>query len=622
MKKMGSFRKQILATAFLSLWASQAFGQNCRADYVVTSDNKVLVKTVYNNEDQKTVIVSIDGTKKEIAPGSSWPCNMICDKTVNADIKGEGGRTILNASNILAKEGKKAEEATRPSAEPVSEQKAEAKAESNSNTSSARSAAPQGNTTASTTATNSDGSHEAVVDDAAWAELADTMRVARAATDGNAETDSFSSKMLSDPLLRNIAISVVALILLIIGFVVIARRKRDAARPTVIPGESSSGSNQSNPSGVEVRGKTTAILKPQSLDDVKDNPAYMPIECSDFCDDSAVRRIYIKNTCVKDIYNMYADDLRNPDNPNEDGCMVLGRWVLDKASGEYCVSLEEIVKPGDDAVFKEYELNFGGKIKMKVSTRLRKLRAESNLQYDMTCWVHSHPGLGVFFSNADSGVHSQLKHPTHPKFLTAIVIDILTPNQELGIFTFKHDMTINSKPELKRMYSLEEMYQWAVESDRCSFKREDHYNLMTSAKHNMAACHGCWLSNGAIIDMCQMVDDRPTGIAGWAYGYDSSDGDVTEWAVKGVSTTRPEAGRQSVKDGEVLAPFIVGTHRSIPTIRKAIGEATGLHFVLFYSTTDGVLTAIPVVDGQLVADENNFGEETLEELKIWTRRKR
>ena len=81
-----------------------------------------------------------------------------------------------------------------------------------------------------------------------------------------------------------------------------------------------------------------------------DNKAYLKIECADFCNDSAVRRMYIKNTCIKDIYNMYADDLRNPDNPKEDGCMVLGRWVHDDHTNEYYVSLEEIVRPGDDAV--------------------------------------------------------------------------------------------------------------------------------------------------------------------------------------------------------------------------------------------------------------------------------
>ena len=56
--------------------------------------------------------------------------------------------------------------------------------------------------------------------------------------------------------------------------------------------------------------------------------------------------------------------------------MVLGRWVHDPESNEYYVSLEEIVLPGDDAVFEEYALNFGGKIKLKVLEQLRKLRRE------------------------------------------------------------------------------------------------------------------------------------------------------------------------------------------------------------------------------------------------------
>ena len=103
--------------------------------------------------------------------------------------------------------------------------------------------------------------------------------------------------------------------------------------------------------------------------------------------------MYIKNTCIIDIYNMYAEDLRNPDNPKEDGCMVLGRWVHDEQCDEYAVSLEEVVFPGDDAVFAEYELDFGGKIKVKVNEKLRKLRRETGLQYDLTCWVHSHPSL-------------------------------------------------------------------------------------------------------------------------------------------------------------------------------------------------------------------------------------
>ena len=227
------------------------------------------------------------------------------------------------------------------------------------------------------------------------------------------------------------------------------RGPKPGYRAPITPGQQVSADGN-----IVVRRKTATILKKQSLEDVIDNPNYLQVDAVDFTYESAVRRMYIKNQCIIDIYNMYAEDLRNPQSPKEDGCMVLGRWVHDTENNEYYVSLEQIVMPGDDAVFEEYALNFGGKIKLKVLEELRRLRRETNLQYDLTCWVHSHPGLGVFFSNSDTSVQDQLKHPQHPLFLTAIVVDILTPMQDTGIFTYRRDMNINSKSELKKMYSL------------------------------------------------------------------------------------------------------------------------------------------------------------------------
>lgn len=443
-------------------------------------------------------------------------------------------------------------------------------------------------------------------------EREDAINVLEEAITGGSVTALFDKIIGDKSMLMNIGIAVLVLVILLV--IVLKVRQRKAAKtPTVIPIDATQQNAQAD---IVVRRKTTSILKKQSLEDVHDNSAYLKIDCADFCEDSAVRRIYLKNTCIKDIYNMYAEDLRNPENPNEDGCMVLGRWVHDAEADEYYVSLEEIVKPGDDAVFKEYELNFGGKIKLKVSEKLRKLRKETNLQYDMTCWVHSHPGLGVFFSNADSGVQMQLKHPTHPKFLTAIVIDILTPDQELGIFTFKHDMSINSKPELKKMYSLEEMYKWAVSSDRNSFKAEDYYNLMLASKERIDSCYGVQLSNGAIIDMCQMEAEQQSGLVGWVQGYNCKKGSRNDFVAKSVSK------EEAIPDNDVLGCFMIGSHRSLPTIRKAITNSDKIQFVLFYSTSDKMLTAIPIVDGQLSVEENYYGEEKLEELKIWTRRKR
>lgn len=408
-------------------------------------------------------------------------------------------------------------------------------------------------------------------------------------------------------------VGVVAILLILV--VLLARSGKNKRKKTWVERAPDTSSNPS--STIIVRRKTTSILRKQSLEDVIGNGAYFQIDCKEFCEDSAVRKIYIKNACIKDMYNMYAEDLRNPNNPKEDGCMVLGRWVRDGETDEYYVSLEHIVKPGDDAMLGEYELNFGGKIKLKVTEKLRRLRRETNLQYDLTCWVHSHPGLGVFFSNSDNNVQSQLKSPSHPNFLTAIVVDILTPNQEMGIFTFKHDATMNSKADLKKLYSLEELYQWAVESDRSSFKPEDYYNTLSKAISIADNCSGIGLSNGAIIDMGLLVAEQMMGFVGKVYGYVVNSGLEKVFVV--TSVVKPT----NIPDNDFIGSFVIATHCSIPSIRKAIAAEIGkVKFVLVYTTTDGLLTTIPVLNGDLCVDEKYYGEQKLEDLKVWTRRKR
>lgn len=411
----------------------------------------------------------------------------------------------------------------------------------------------------------------------------------------------------------SIVVIVLIVIILIVCLTILSRKKKIKCEE---PMSQVSSTNDATPA-IVVRKTATSILKKQCLDDVINNKSYYKIESVDFCEDSAVRRIYIKNTCIKDIYNMYAEDLRNPNNPKEDGCMILGRWIYDEQANEYSVSLEESVHPGDDAVFQEYELNFGGKIKLRVAERLRKLRKESNLQYDLTCWVHSHPGLGVFFSNSDSSVQMQLKHPTHPNFLTAIVVDILTPEQEFGIFTFKRDSSINSRNDLKKMYSLEELYKWAFESERNSYKPEDHYNVLSKAKDLCEECQKIMLSNGAIIDISAIVMKQNSGLEGLIYGYKAKNTLKNEFVVCSVENN------EQVTENELLGCLIIGTHCSIPSIKKAIVDYTNkIKFVMFYSLKEEIITIIPITNNELCMEEKYYSEEKLNDLKIWTRRKR
>lgn len=415
---------------------------------------------------------------------------------------------------------------------------------------------------------------------------------------------------------RLICIGAVLLVLIVILVIWFVKANKKSKKNTTVRTARSTAPAEAS-AAIVVRRRTTSILRKQSLEDVINNEAYLKIDCADFCTNSAVRRIYLKNTCIKAIYNMYAEDLRKSDNPKENGCMVLGRWVRDDETKEYYVSLEEVVLPGDDAVFSEYELNFGGKIKVKVTEKLRKLRRDTNLQYDLTCWVHSHPGLGVFFSSSDNNVQMQLKHLVHPNFLTAIVVDILTPQQEMGIFTFKKDGTVNAKSDLTKMFSLEELYKWAVESDRNSFKPENHYNTLADSKLRIDKCYGIELSNGAIVDMGMLAMNESLGFVGMVHGYSTQIGLRTEHVAVTVNK------EQTMSDQELMGCMVFASHCSIPSVRKIIAPyLEKIKFVLVFTANDGLLTSIPVVDGDLCADQDYYGEQQLEELKIWTRRKR
>lgn len=429
---------------------------------------------------------------------------------------------------------------------------------------------------------------------------------------------SESENPLMDNLVNYIIVGVIVLVLLIWMFFAIIKKQKKSkskAQKAVTVATAPAG-DDGNPT-IIVRRRTTSILKKQNIDDVINDPAYLAIHTSDFTSDSAVRTIYVKNTCIKEVYNMYATDLRNSDNPKEDGCMVLGRWVFDPDSRTYDVTLEYVIFPGDDAVFKEYELNFGGKIKLRVADRLRKLRRETGLQYDLTCWIHSHPGLGVFFSNSDDNVQMQLKHASHPNFLVAFVVDILTSDQEMGIFTFRRDGSMNSKNDIHKMYSLEEMFKWALKSVKNSFSPDSYYNILGGAALKTSSCKGIELNNNAIIDLTQIVLDPIVGIAGWAIGTPIETNHGMEYAVSSIAgvSDRPKAG--------VMGAVVCTTVFNVDEVKRFLGaECAGMHFVMAYSSVSQTVTTIPVENGRMLTDSQFFGVEKIDDLKIWTRRKR
>lgn len=413
-----------------------------------------------------------------------------------------------------------------------------------------------------------------------------------------------------------IGCAIIIVCLVVIVFSVLFRKKKSKAKNTLSNQPVVTHSTDDN-AGLEIRHVTTAVLRKQSLEDVANNVNYLVVEGKEFSDNTAIGKMYIKNECIKGIHDMYAEDIRKSENPNENGCMVLGRWVYNSEQDKYDVSLEELMYPGDDAVFSQYEIHFGGKIKMKIFERLKKLRQETDLQYDVTCWVHSHPNLGVFFSNSDCNVQTQLKHPTHPNFLTAIVVDILTPTQELGIFTFQQDGSINSKVELKRLYSLKEWYNWATGNENSLLNHEDYYDTLSAAQNHYALCKAIYISDKTITDIYEVAvnNDETMRLI------DGSSRQIVNGESEFVADKLSDASIATDKDN--VGAFVVDLYCSIPSVRKMVADYLDeIKFVLVYSTSNKKLTSIPIVNNDLCEEISCYGEQELEDLILWTKRKR
>lgn len=166
------------------------------------------------------------------------------------------------------------------------------------------------------------------------------------------------------------------------------------------------------------------------------------------------------------------------------------------------------------------------------------------------------------------------------------------------------------------MYSLEKMYHWAVESEHSSYRPEDYYNLMESASCKDPSLSGICMSNGAVIDMAQLIVRQKMGIVGWCSGFEHKQGLLSESVVGAVSSEIPATQ-------ENIGCFIIGNHLNIPSVRRLLENVSvPLKFVLFYSSEDDFVTALPMIGGQLVYDATYYGKVKLEDLKIWTRRKR
>jgi len=361
------------------------------------------------------------------------------------------------------------------------------------------------------------------------------------------------------------------------------------------------------------------------LDDAREKAGidYYEVDMRFISEDTTIGSVYLSRKVILDIYKFFSNFLKYESKVNETGCFLVGRWdYTPKTDNQmYDITIESIVEPGDDAIYGEYNLNFGAKIGVTLNYAIENLCEKTGNEYVHTCWMHSHPGLGLFLSSQDLSVQSQLAHSNHRGRLLAIVIDSNSPYWETAFFTPKQNGTMNNDKDIKHTFSMETLYKWAkslpqqvptptpppaATATEPTMNKKDIQNYYSiSLLSEMNKTNKILFSGSAIIDMDTTIIPHQNGLQGYFYG-EKQDNNLFIDDFK------------ETEDGTPTTCLWVVPHFSTQEIQTDDYKANTnrFDFSVVFSADDEKIYLVTKNDPE------NSTPTPLTEMKEWTRRKR
>jgi len=330
--------------------------------------------------------------------------------------------------------------------------------------------------------------------------------------------------------------------------------------------------------------------------------------------DSTINKVYLNTGLVKKLYEFFNNSLEADGRTNETGCFILGCWDFEEGKdNRYDISLEYMVEPGDDADFGEYSLNFGKKISINMASVIDNLTQKSKRDYLLTCWMHSHPGLGLFLSNQDLIVQKQLAYPDHRNRLLALVIDTNTPDLKVGFFVPKADGTMNNKEDVKRWFSFEEIYRQGRDQSRTRVEQpkpavsqnmdldSDYFNLAL----NGDAIRHMGFSAHSVNQIDTTLYSCTTGVVGYLFGEERNRYLKVDCCL-------------AYENEDTSGCLIYDDNFDQSQINKYGVDIASCKFFVNCNSHDIITIWVKNGDGQF----EKSGESTLSQMKEWIRRKR
>ena len=341
---------------------------------------------------------------------------------------------------------------------------------------------------------------------------------------------------------------------------------------------------------------------------------YLTFDMDTVFADTSVRKVYLSTTLAKQLYDFFNNSLEADGRTNETGCFIVGCWdFAQEKRARYDISLEYMVEPGDDADFGEYSLHFGKKISVNMASVIDNLAKKTNRDYLLTCWMHSHPGLGLFLSNHDLIVQKQLTYSDQKNRLLAIVIDPNTPELKTGFFTAKADGNMNNKEEVKRWFSFEEIYREGREKSRSNPPKEevkeeecfganpDCFNITLSGD----TVDYIGFAPHAINQLDSMLYSCNKGVVGYLFGEERE-------RYLEVGCCLP------YDNEEKLGCVIYADSLNASLLSQYASELTGGKVFINCNSDDRIIVWVKKANGAF----EKVGESTLTQMKEWIRRKR
>jgi hypothetical protein len=237
---------------------------------------------------------------------------------------------------------------------------------------------------------------------------------------------------------------------------------------------------------------------------------YKEIDLSEYWQDTLVGKVFIHRSAIKKTYKFFLESCSNPDKVLETGGYLIGGWEIDKEDpNKYNVSFEDFIEPGDDAIYGEYQLNFGAKIGVRLEKVIQNYREKMGKEFTLTSWFHSHPAIKIFLSNHDLDVQERLSSQEHKYKLLALVIDPITQEDNMsfltGIFSYKSNGTMNNNAGNLKMINWKHMYEWAISAVPPSIK--DFYPIEMEPLCNNSNINTIYLNDKCITRFSLFLDD-------------------------------------------------------------------------------------------------------------------